>query len=59
MSPSDLVSLFSTYSYACNRLLNKGFGVQTYMELNSGLKQSLREQMETGVPDPEGTYIDR
>lgn len=59
MSPSDLLSLLSTYSFAINRFLNKVLGVQTYMELNAEMIASLKAQIEEGVPDPDGTYIDR
>lgn len=59
MGPSDLVSIFSMYSYVFNRILNKVFGVETYIELNAEVINKMRGEIARGVPAEDGNYVDR
>ena len=58
-SPSDLTSLLSMYSRAFNRVLNKVFGVETFVELNTDVSEKMKREIDRGVADKNGNYIDR
>ena len=59
MGPSDLVSIFSMYSYVFNRILNKVFGQDTYLELNREVMVKMTDEIKRGIPAEDGNYVDR